>query len=488
VPTSDSFLSKNLQLFIAQIFVYISGFIAISFIVKTFGTQALGTYSIIISLLGVLAGISSLGTGFTAKRFLPSEDCIKTRSGIFYPQFFFNIISAIFIGFFVVYFFFIIERYLLKGIGQFNEWILFFYLLFYVLYSQVTDIFRYTHSVPLYGIFTTAYPYIFLITLLLWHQYDNISINELIFSHVIALGLILIFAIPISIRKVGFTFSWYKKSNFFKDIKFGFPLIAVVIFELIISISDRYVIAAYLDLEHVAFYTVAYSVASIPLIFPKVIGVVLPPIISRLKDNNKENEIGAMINMSIFYYLMFIIPFLVGVVILGKPLLSLYSNDEVASAAAGLMPIITLSILFYGVGSILSNILFVDMKTKKILLSNAAAGLLNLIANIVIFSIINDIYVAAWTTFFSYALYLILIYRFIDKEYKINLFGAKIIMIVVSSVIMSVALYLMSTLNFNFYTVEGLVSGIVVGCIVYFAFLFLTKVITYKELIYFVNR
>ena len=108
--TNYFFLKKNLQLFFVQIFVYISGFIVISFIVKEFGTQVLGAYSIIISLLGVLTGISSLGTGFTAKRFLPSEDCIKTRGGMFYPQFFFNIISVILIGFFVVYLFLIIER------------------------------------------------------------------------------------------------------------------------------------------------------------------------------------------------------------------------------------------------------------------------------------------------------------------------------------------------------------------------------------------
>ena len=61
-------------------------------------------------------------------------------------------------------------------------------------------------------------------------------------------------------------------------------------------------------------------------------------------------------------------------------------------------------------------------------------------------------------------------------------------MIVVSSVVMAIALYLMNTLNFNFYTIEGLVFGVVIGCIVYFASLFVSKVITYKDLVLLIDK
>jgi O-antigen/teichoic acid export membrane protein len=480
---------KYIVTFVGQVLVYISGFVLISFIVKTSGTQIYGAYVLIMSFLGILAGISTLGVGFLAKRFLPSIDNREERADVFYPQFYFNFLSSILLGIIAFLSFSVIERYFLGVEVDFDEYLIVLYLMSYVLYAQTTDIFRYTHKVNLFNISTALYPYIFLITIFFWYIFDeDIMINTLIISQIIALTVVFVSLLVPSIKSVSFRLTWYKKHTFIKDITQGFPLMIVVVFELIISVSDRYVIASYMDLDSVAFYTIAYSVGSIPFLLPKVIGIVLPPMMSKFKDKGEQEKIEPMINLAILIFSMFIIPFVCGLIILGEPLLSLYANKETAVAAYGLLPIIAMAIFFYGIGSILSSILFVDMKTKYILLSNTAAGLLNLIFNIIIFSVVNDIYVAAWTTLFSYALYLMLIYRFIGKEYRVNIFGVKTIMITVSSVLMMAVLYLMYALNFNFYTVEGIVFGVVVGCIVYFSFIFVSKVITYRDLVLLIDQ
>ena len=474
---------------VAQVLIYFSGFLLIPVIVKTSGTEVYGAYVIIVSFLGILTGVSSLGTGFLVKRFLPSIDNKEERANIFYPQFYFNILSAILLGIIAFLSFSIIEEHLLGVDVDFDEYLVVLYLILYILYTQTTDVFRYTHKVNLFNISTTLYPYIFLIIIVLWYRFDEIiTINTLIISQIIALAVVFVSLLLPSIKSVSFKLTWYKKYTFIKDIKYGFPLMIVVIFELIISVSDRYVIASYMDLDSVAFYTIAYSVSSIPLLLPKVIGIVLPPIMSKLKDKGGKDKIALMINSALFIFCMIIFPFTIGVIMLGDPLLSLYTNKETAAAAAGLLPIITMAIFFYGVGSILSSILFVDMKTKSIFLANSVAGLLNLIANIVIFSIINDIYVAAWTTFCSYFLYMVLIYSQINKEYVIELLNIKIIKIALASVVMAAVLYLMNALNFNFYTIEGLLFGVIVGCIVYFASLFVSKVITYKDLVLLIDQ
>lgn len=483
-------LNKYLSTSLGQILIYISGFLLIPIIVKTSGAQVYGTYVIVTSFFGILTGISALGTGFTLQRFLPSISNKEERANIFYPQFYFNFLSSILLGIIAFLLFPVIDRHFLEGEVGFNEYLVILYIIFYVLYAQTTNIFRYTHQVNAYIISTTLYPYIFLFIIILKQYFEeSVSINTLIISHIIALSIVFVSLLVPSIKSVSFKLTWYKKHTFIKDIKYGFPLMIVVIFELIISVSDRYVIASYMNLDSVAYYAIAYSVGSIPFMLPKVIGVVLPPIMSKLKDKNGgHDEISLMINLAVLIFSIFLIPFIFGVMVLGEPLLSLYTNKETAVAAAGLLPIIALAIFFYGIGSILSSILFVDMKTKKILLSSAAAGLLNLIANIILFSIIRDIYVAAWTTFFSYALYLILIYRFIGKEYKVNLFGKKTIMIILSSVIMALALYFMSALHFNFYTIEGLVFGVVIGFIVYIVSLFASRAIVYKDIFLLIGK
>ena len=469
---------------LSQALVYVSGFLLVPIIVKTSGTEVYGGYAIVISLLGIIAGISSFGAGFSVRRFLPSIGDIETRAITFYPQFYFHILSSVFLGFAILLFFPLIEEYFLGGMGGFNKFLIVLYLAFYALYLQVASVFRYTHKTNLYNILTILNPYIFLVFVLLWYRFDNtIYLNSLIISQVVAFAVVFVIFLVPSIKSIGFKFSWYSKYNFIKDITYGFPLVIVAIFELITSASDRYVIAAFMDLDSVAYYTIVYSVGSVLLILPKVVGIILPPIMSKLKDKGGQDKIGPMINSAILIFSIFLIPFIFGTIMLGEPLLLLYANKETAVVASGLLPIIVIAAFFYGVGWILSCILFVDMKTNKIFLSNAAAGLLNLIANIIVFAIISDIYVAAWTTLFSYILYSILIYRSVDKEYRINLCIAKTIKIVLSSVIMAVALYLMSAFNFDFHTVEGFVSGVAVGCTVYFASLFISKAVTYKDLI-----
>ena len=482
-------LKKYSVTFAGQILVYIAGFLLIPIIVKTSGTEVYGAYVIIVSFLGILTGVSSLGTGFLVKRFLPSIDNKEERANIFYPQFYFNILSSILLGIIAFLSFSIIEEYLLGGDVDFDEYLVVLYLILYILYTQTTDVFRYTHKVNLFNISTTLYPYIFLIIIVLWYRFDEIiTINTLIISQIIALAVVFVSLLLPSIKSVSFKLTWYKKYTFIKDIKYGFPLMIVVIFELIISVSDRYVIASYMDLDSVAFYTIAYSVSSIPLLLPKVIGIVLPPIMSKLKDKGEQDKVESMINLAVLIFSIFLIPFIFGVIMLGDPLLSLYANKETAVAVSGLLPIISMAIFFYGIGSILSSILFVDMKTKKILLVSTVVGLLNLIANIAIFSIIANIYVAAWTTFCSYFLYMVLIYSQINKEYVIELLNIKIIKIALASVVMAAVLYLMNALNFNFYTIEGLLFGVIVGCIVYFASLFVSKVITYKDLVLLIDQ
>ena len=61
-------------------------------------------------------------------------------------------------------------------------------------------------------------------------------------------------------------------------------------------------------------------------------------------------------------------------------------------------------------------------------------------------------------------------------------------MIILSSVIMALVLYFMSILHFNFYTIEGLVFGVVIGCIVYILSLFASRAIVYKDILLLIGK
>jgi O-antigen/teichoic acid export membrane protein len=476
--------NKYFVTFIGHIFLFIAGLLIIPIIVKSSGTQVYGAYVVIISLLSILTGIYSFGAGFTVQRYLPSIDNRNERASIFYPQFYFNILSSLILGIIAFQFFPLIEKYFLGHNFEFSRWLIILYLVCHVLYSQTAGIFRYTHHVGLFNIATTMYAYLFLAGVVLWLMLDKIiSINSLIISQILAHLSVFLLLIGLSIKAIGFKLIWYKKDKFISDIQYGFPLILVVLLDQIISASDRYIIAAYMDLDFVAFYAIAYSVASIPFLMPRVIGIVLPPIMSRLKDQGKGHRIVSMVNTVISTYIMFMLPFVLALIILGDPLLTLYAGKETATAAAGLLPIISVSILFYGIASILMGILFIDLKTKTIFFINTLIGVVNLLSNIIIFGIVNDIYVAAWTTFASYLLMLFLVYQYIGKEYEVVLYDSSSLKIIFSAAMMFLVLYCLKAMNFDFYTISGLIIAIFTGFSVYFLFLHLTKVAQYKELL-----
>ena len=94
MSVNKKLFNKYAVTFIGHIFIFISGLLIIPIIVKTSGTQVYGAYVVIISFLSIFSGIYSFGAGFTVKRFLPSIDDRNERASVFYPQFYFNILST----------------------------------------------------------------------------------------------------------------------------------------------------------------------------------------------------------------------------------------------------------------------------------------------------------------------------------------------------------------------------------------------------------
>jgi O-antigen/teichoic acid export membrane protein len=467
-----------------QIVSYIAGFLLIPIIVKTSGEETYGYYVIFISLIGIVSASSPLGADFALRRFMPSLDNKTDRARIFYPQFYFNMISAIFLAFIVFSFYPIVEKTFLDSTLDFTPWLVAPFLVLLTIYSQCVSIFRYADRILFFNFITMIYPYILLALILIGEMLIGAaSISSLVISQILALILVILCALKPAIKLVGFGLIWYKQHDFIRDLKFGLPLIAVVLFEQVISVSDRYVIAAYLDVKSVAHYAIAYAVGSIPMLYVKALGIVAPPILARLKDQGKEKEIGEKIDMIISIYLMVVFPFTLGTIILGEPLLALYVGQDTGAAAAGLLPIISGAVFFYGASSFLFMILFVELKTSAIFFAQIVAGSVNVVANILLIYLYRDIYVAAWTTLASYFLTLVIALQFVDKAYRPVLIGPKAVKTAFSALAMFLFIYLLKFIGLDFYTMGGLLIAIITGGIVYLLLLWVTQAISYKELI-----
>ncbi len=267
------------------------------------------------------------------------------------------------------------------------------------------------------------------------------------------------------------------------DIKLGFPLVVVYVVDFILNSSDRYVITAFISVTAVGYYNAAYALGFFLVMLPKISGVVLPPLLSRAVDTGKETEARTMVNYTIKGFLLAAIPFTVGSAIMSKPLLSLLANAEVAHNAYQVTPIVALGTLFYGLNIILSNVLFVRLKTVAMLKMNSIAAIVNLGLNLLILYFVRNILVAAVSTFLSYLIAFIFIHRAVVVDWPIDYDFKTIMKSLVASSVMAVVLgFTSSRLAMGNLRVSHVMAEIILGIIVYCLVIMLLKTFSPKEL------
>ena len=432
--------------------------------------------------LGLIWGISSFGAGFRYKRFIPAAEKKNEKQKLFYPQFYFQLLITIILS--IIIFFFEPELRDLIGNISFSIYLVPLYLFVMTIWSKSTNFFRYTNRMVYFNFSTVSRPYLFIgLILFLLFLGNKLTINNLLASQIVVMGTI---TIPLSlkiIREINLKYYFYNLKSLIEDIKLGFPLVLSYLVDFILSGSDRYFIAAFISVTAVGYYNPAYMLGSLIIFFPKVSGVVLPPLISKAVDEGRENEAQTMINYTLKGFFIIAIPFVFGSFVLSKPLLTLFANEEVALNAPLVTPIVALGIFFYGLTVILDNIFFVRMKTKVMFKATAFAGTFNVILNLIFIYYFRNIIVAAITTLISYIIVFFYVKRTAKTLWQINWDYKVIIKSILSSIIMFIILlYLKEVLPIS---VGFLILLVCIGLFSYLILIILMKLFSSKEINYF---
>jgi O-antigen/teichoic acid export membrane protein len=478
-----TFVKNNLIILSGHVLIYGQGVILMPIIIKTIGVQVYGGYSILITIVGFVIGISSLGVGFRRSRFLPSVPGSESRRALFYPQFTFQFASLLLLSLALIWLFPFLDTLLFKGEVKFSVGLFMPYFIFYFLYVQTTDYFRYTHRINLFSFSTLSYACLNIaFILLLFSLAYKLTINVLFTVQIITSVLV---ALPLTfkmVREIGFTITLPKIPQLVEDIKLGFPLLMVYIVDFILNSSDRYVVTAFISITAVGYYNAAYALGSLIALLPKISGVVLPPLLAKAVDTANEAEARHMVNYTVKGFLLAAIPFVVGSAVMSKSLLTLLANAEVAANAFLVTPIVALGTLFYGLNIIISHVLFVRLKTAVIFKINAIAAILNLGLNLLIFSLVPNILVAAITTLLSYLFVFIFMCRATAADWPIEYDLKTIIKSVTASLCMGVVLlWTSSDIATSTPRLSYVMGEIFLGIIVYCLASLLLKIFSAKE-------
>lgn len=477
-----SFIKDNTIVNLGQVFIILQPIILLPIIIKTVGVTKYGGYVLIVSILSFVMGISSFGVGLKMTRFMPSAKGIEERRNLFYPQFYFNISSILMFSLFLIILNRQIKHYLFTDEITYSAPILGFYLVCYFLFGQGVNYFRYTSRLTymtLGGLFSPCLNVG--IILLFWH-FNLLSINVLVLSAGISSLLIAIPCFVVIFREIGVTSPYFEIKNLISDIKIGLPLVMNFIVDFVLSGSDRYVIALFLSVTAVGYYNPAYALGTIIIFIPKAMGTAIPQLLSKAVDNDDEHEARRMVDYAIKFFLLIAIPFIFGSAVLSKSILSLLATSEVADKAFLITPIVALGALFYGLNIILSNVLYVRLRTYAMFGMNIFASAFNLIANLIFIYLFKSIIIAAISTFLSYFLVFIYIYKAVNKDWNVNLQPASIVKSLIASSVMIALLSWVSSNIETRYTAGMLMCELAIGIVVYFTVLLTLRTFSKKEL------
>lgn len=394
---------NTLHTLLAHLLIMGQGLVLTPLVVKIAGTQVFGEYVLLISCLGIMFGVSSLGVGVNAKRWLPSATTTPDRQRTFLPQFWFQILSALAIGVLAAIACAVSTRTLGGGRFHFSPWLIPVYLGAYTLFSQGADYFRNTHRLSVFNIATVIQPYLFIgLVLLSYWLTDELTIQSLLNSLIAGttlVGLLLVIAL---MREIGLRYVGFQRQALTKEMRLGIPLIMGFLVDTLLAGGDRFIIAAMLSVRDVGTYAPAYALGALLMVLPRAFGVVLPPLIMQRVDAGDIAGARRLSGTAARVFLAVALPYICGAAVLGQEILALYTNRDVARVAWPVIPLAALATTFYGLNMIKANVAFIRLKTGLLFWNNCTSLTLSLLLNLLLLKMFGNVVFAAVASLLAY--------------------------------------------------------------------------------------
>ena len=381
-------------------------------VIKQAGAGPYGSYVVLSSVITLTTILCSLGAGFKARRNLPSASDAMARAACFLPSASFQLLTS---GASIVILLValpLLQRHVFRGeIGLQPVTIVLAVIALYT-NNLADDYFRYTHQIPKLSkaiiIRSLLHPALVLAAPLF---HFPLTADTLILAQAAAYLAVSSVLWWIIHQEIPLKFCLDDRAQHRADIALGFPLITAVLVENLLAAADRYILAALLSPLAVGAYAAACAIGALVLLLPRVANSALLPALSHAVDAGRTEDARKMLGNFLQVFLMLALPFIAGGILLGKPLLTILANAEVAALAHWVVPLTAVGGTLYGVSYLMFNALFVERKTSGWFKANATAAIVSLVFNVILVGWFRRIEAAAFVSVLSYAICLFIVRR-----------------------------------------------------------------------------
>lgn len=358
---------------IYQLFLYIVPLVLTPYISRVLGANNIGIYSYTYSIvyyfmLFTMLGINNYGSRNIAKLSKNKEEYSKKFWSIYFLQLTLGIVMFLLYNLFHV---FIIKKYSLIFI--INN----FFLL-----SAIFDINWLYFGLEKFKITIVRNTIIkicslFFVFLLVKNNFDLWKYTLIMSLSTLGsqLYLFLILHKYVYFRKV-------TKIEIFSNLKECIILFIPVLAYSIYRVMDKTMIGTFSSTLELGYYENAEKIINIPISFITALGTVMLPHMSKI-DKTNNLEIKKEINASFKLCMCFVVPIVVGLLIVGKDFAIVYFGQEFENSGIIIM-LLSFTILFSGIANVIRTNYLIPFELDKIYVTSTILGaIMNLIANII---------------------------------------------------------------------------------------------------------
>ena len=468
-------MGRDLAFIVAgQVMVALQSLIAMPIIIRLAGPAIYGANALLASTVFLLFNLVRYGISYQYQRNLVSASTAAERRRLFEPQFAFQVVSTGIVCVIVLLIHPVIENRLFDGSVHFSSWSLIALLAATLLYNQVITYFQCTqHFLPAslaYGIRPYLYVTLLVVVAFVW---KTLSLDALLAMATITLLCVSLPLMSLMLREIGLPRFRMPLHALIASARLGWPLMIEMVVDFILSTSDRYLIAVFLSIAYVGEYQPAYTLATLPLFLQTISDPLLTPAVSRLIDQGARAEAENMIAVFVRLFLMFVIPFAVGALMIGPSILGLLATPAIGMAGRWVVPLVAVATGFFGIMRFASLVAFVLGRTRLMVAPIFVGASINVGLNLLLLPLLKDITVAGFTTLLGYVASAVYACMLLHGEWRVVIDFKSILRFCAGAAVMGGSLWL---LGYSPGVVTGLgiphlIAAVAIGVIVYFSVL-----------------
>lgn len=293
----------------------------------------------------------------------------------------------------------------------------------------------------------------------------------------------LIIAIPIELIVLrSHRYYHWKKSS--KDLQrvflgYGFALVFVTFLAEVLSASDRYMLQAFKGAYQVGLYSMVYTLVTNSLgIIATFITLASAPVITQVYEREGERRAVSLIGKITRYFLMLLVPATVGLWVLRDPITRVVTSSKYVPAEPAYLPVAA-GIAFFYISWLPATAFMLRKRTKLALIPMTIATVVNIVINLLLIPRYGFTG-AAWATFISYLVYLVVLIAISRKLLRWEFPWLATLRVTAATAVMTAVLYGM--IKAGLHGLYGLTAMVAAGTLVYFLALLLLGGFSISEL------